>query len=125
MRVARWIFLIAGIYGVLALAPGFFAERMVAAPALTHPEFYYGFLGSALVWQFVFLMIARDPVTLRPLMAIAVLEKAAFFAPALWLYFTGRLPVGGPLIGGVIDGVWMALFLIAWRSSRDAAVEAQ
>jgi hypothetical protein len=46
------VFLISGIYGVLILAPGLFLERLseeVASPAISHPEFYYGFLGSALV----------------------------------------------------------------------------
>jgi hypothetical protein len=121
MGVARWIFLIAGIYGALVLIPGFFLERMTPPPALTHPEFYYGFFGAALVWQFVFLAIARDPAKFRPLMLLAVLEKAAFFAPSLWLYFSGRLAMGGPFIGGLIDGVLMVLFAIAWRCSREGS----
>lgn len=123
MKAARWIFLIAGIYGILVLIPGFFLESMVAAPPITHPEFYYGFYGSALVWQLVFLAIARDPVKLRPLMLLAVLEKVAFFVPSLALHFTGRLPMGGPLIGGMIDGVLMVLFAFAWWSSRGAVAK--
>lgn len=119
MRLARWIYAIAGIYGILVLIPGFFLESMVPAPALTHPEFYYGFYGSALVWQFVFLLIARDPLKLRPLMPITFLEKLAFFAPSLWLHFSGRLPLGGPLIGGMIDGVLLCLFVFAWWSTRE------
>jgi hypothetical protein len=121
MRVARWIFLISGIYGALVLIPGFFLERLTPPPTLTHPEFYYGFYGSALVWQFVFLAIAREPAKLRPLMLLAVLEKAAFFAPSLWLYFSGRLAMGGPFIGGLIDGVLMVLFAFAWWCSRDGS----
>ena len=116
MRFARIVFLIAGIYGVLVLAPGFFLEGR--APAITRPEYYYGFYGSALVWQIVFLLIARDPARWRPLMAIAVLEKLAFFAPCAFLYATHRLTPGGPFIGGMIDGVWMVLFALAWWRSR-------
>jgi hypothetical protein len=40
MRLARWIFLIAGIYGVLVLLPGFFVE--LAGRPQAQPEFYYG-----------------------------------------------------------------------------------
>ncbi|MFT3727614.1 MAG: hypothetical protein QM759_07315 [Terricaulis sp.] len=120
MKTARWIYLIAGVYGILVLIPGFFLEKLVAAPPLTHPEFYYGFYGSALVWQLVFLAIARDPVKLRVLMPITWLEKLAFFVPSLALHFTGRLPMSGPLIGGMIDGVLLLLFVFAWWSSRSA-----
>ena len=120
MKVARWIYLIAAIYGIVVLVPGFFLEKLVDAPALTHPEFYYGFYGSALVWQLMFLAIARDPLKLRPLMPITFLEKLAFFVPSLALCFSGRLPISGPLIGGMIDGVLLVLFVFAWWSSRNA-----
>lgn len=117
MKFARWTFLIAGIYGVLILAPQFFLEgaaNAMAPPTINHPEFYYGFFGSALVWQIVFLIIARDPAKYRTLIAVSVLEKLAFFAAVLALHFAGRLPVGGPFIGGMIDGFWMVMFAIAW-----------
>lgn len=123
MKFARWVFLVAGIYGVLVLAPGFFLEKLANdtdPPAITHPEFYYGFYGSALVWQLVFLAIWRDPVRLRLLMPIAVVEKFAFFSACLALHFTGRMNIGGPFLGGMIDGVWMVLFSLAWRASRPA-----
>lgn len=121
MKIARWIYLIAGVYGILILIPGFFLESMVAPPPITHPEFYYGFYGSALVWQLVFLAIARDPAKLRVLMPLTVLEKAAFFLPTVALHLSGRLAMGGPLIGGVLDGVWMVLFAFAWWRSHDTA----
>lgn len=120
MRLARWIFLIAGIYGVLALLPGFFVEAMGRPQA--QPEFYYGFFALALVWQLVFFAIARDPISLRWLMPIAVLEKAAFFAPSIALYLAGRLHVSGPFIGAMIDGVWMVLFAFVWWSTGRRSV---
>jgi hypothetical protein len=120
MRLARWIFLIAGIYGVLVLLPGFFVE--LAGRPQAQPEFYYGFLALALVWQQVFFAIARDPAGLRWLMPVAVLEKAAFFAPSVALHIAGRLAVSGPFIGAMIDGVWMVLFAVAWRATRQAPV---
>ena len=62
-------------------------------PPITHPEFFYGFLGVAVAWQAAFLVIARDPVRFRPLMVPAVLEKAAF---ALAI-----VPVAGRSAGGL------------------------
>jgi hypothetical protein len=62
-------------------------------PAITHPEYYYGFVGIALVFQFVFLIIARNPVKYRALMPVSVLEKLSFVVPTVILYFQNRLPL--------------------------------
>ena len=123
MRFARWVFLIAGVYGIAVLVPGLFGEVRSAAPAarLARPEYYYGFLTSALVWQLAFIAIARDPARLRPLMPVAVLEKLAFFGTCLALYATNRLPSGATLAGGIVDGILMLAFALAWRSSRPAS----
>ncbi len=111
MKLARWIFLTAGLYGLAVLTPGLFL------PARGQPEFYYGFIGLALVWQLVFLAIARDPVGLRKIIPLCMLEKLSFFAVTLSLFLMGRLEAD-LFIGGIIDGVWMALFFLAWRLSR-------
>ena len=87
------MYLIAGIYGVLCLLPGFFTESQFAAflpPAVTHPEFYYGFYGITLAWQIAFLVIARDPARLVSLMPVTVLEKAAWVITISWLVAAGR-----------------------------------
>jgi len=117
MKFARATYWLAAIYGILVLLPGFFLEYQfcrTSPPALTHPEFYYGFYGSALVWQFAFILIARDPVRYRPLMLVSVLEKAGFFFACLWLWSSGRLEMTGPFYGSLIDGLLMILFAIAW-----------
>lgn len=117
MKFAKVVYLTAAIYGILVLLPGYFFERQFsqsAPPALTHPEFYYGFYGSALVWQLAFILIGRDPARYRPLIAISVLEKASYFFACIILWCIGRLAPGGPLYGSLIDGVWMVLFAIAW-----------
>ena len=62
MLFSRGVFLAAGIYGVLVLAPGFFLEGQLGA-------------------------------------------------------------LGGPFIGGLIDGLWMLLFLLAWRRTPPPAVD--
>lgn len=121
MKFARNVFLGAGIYGLAVLIPGPFTEgrfNLSFPPAITHPEFYYGFFGSALVWQLVFLLIARDPVRYRPLIGLAVLEKAAFFVPCLALFLAGRLAADGIFWGAMIDGLLMLLFAVAWAKTR-------
>jgi len=121
MKFARMTYWAAAIYGILILLPGFFLEERFSRttpPALTHPEFYYGFYGSALVWQFAFILIARDPGRYRPLMLISVMEKASFFIACVWLWSSGRIEATGPLYGSLIDGIWMVLFAIAWLRTK-------
>ncbi len=49
---ARRAYTAAAVYGILALAPQYFLEQQVNRdfpPAITHPEYFYGFVGLALV----------------------------------------------------------------------------
>ena len=116
MVFAGRTFLIAGIYGLLALVPMYFLEGRIGRdtpPPITHPEYYYGFLGVAVAWQVVFLVIARDPVRFRPLMVLAVLEKAAFGLPVVALWLGGRL-AAPMLAAGLIDLGLGVLFVVAY-----------
>jgi hypothetical protein len=116
MRFARWVFGIAGAYGVLSVAPLYFLERTIGRqdpPPITHPMFFYGFVGVTLAWQLVFLAIAKQPVRLRPVMPFAVLEKLSFGVGAILLYGQGRLDFRDAMLGG-IDLVLGALFLVSW-----------
>jgi hypothetical protein len=93
MRFARWVFLLAGVSGVLIVVPPYFLERQTGAdypPPITHPEYYYGFFGITLAWQAPFLVIASDPVRYRPAMLPAMLEKVSFSAAVPVLYAAGR-----------------------------------
>ncbi|SIO13173.1 hypothetical protein SAMN02745824_3074 [Parasphingorhabdus marina DSM 22363] len=117
MKATKTIFWVAAIFGIVVLVPGFFGESQIQ-PALSHPEFYYGFHGLALVFQIIFIMIARDPVRYRSLIPIAILEKASFFVPSLVLWSQGRLAVGGPFVGAMIDGLFLLLFILAWWLMR-------
>ena len=68
MRFAKWVFLLAGVSGILLVVPPYFLERQTSEdypPPITHPEYYYGFFGVTLAWQFLFLVIASDPVRYR------------------------------------------------------------
>ncbi|HEX6280060.1 MAG TPA: hypothetical protein VFZ49_08585 [Pyrinomonadaceae bacterium] len=116
MRFARWTFLIAGIYGLLALVPMYFMESQVGIdtpPPITHPEYFYGFIGVAVAFQLVFLIISTDPVKYRPLMLASIVEKLSFVIAAAGLLMQSRL--GGMIIYGVmIDLVLGILFAVSW-----------
>jgi hypothetical protein len=114
---ARRVYTIAGIYGLIVLVPQYFMESRIGRdmpPAITHPEYFYGFVGLAVVWQLCFLAIARQPVRLRPIMPVTVLEKLVFGVPAVVLYMQGRLATS-TLAFGIIDLVLGVLFVLAYR----------
>ncbi|MGZ5441573.1 MAG: hypothetical protein ACXW5U_04100 [Thermoanaerobaculia bacterium] len=117
MTFAKRVFFIAAVYGVIVLVPQYFMEARIGRdfpPPITHPEHFYGFVGIALAWQFLFFVIARDPVRYRPAMIVAILEKLAFGVAAVVLFSQGRL--AAPILGaGVIDLVLAALFAVSWR----------
>jgi len=124
MKFARWVFLIAGVYGLIVVAPMYFSESQISRdfpPAITHPEYFYGFVGVTLAWQVLFLMLSRDPVKYRLLMLPAVLEKTTYGIAVIWLFMQQR--VGIFILGGaVVDLAFGALFVVAFmRMGRTAA----
>jgi len=51
MKFAKIIFRVAGIWGVLTLTPLYFMFNLIGQkdpPPITHPAFFYGFVGAAL-----------------------------------------------------------------------------
>jgi hypothetical protein len=116
MKFARWTFGVAGVYGVLAILPLYFLESRIAQetpPAITHPEFFYGFIGVGLAWQLAFLCIASDPARYRLIMLPAVVEKFSFTIAAAVLFLKDRVPA--TLVGfGSVDLVLGVLFILAW-----------
>lgn len=109
MKFAKIVYLIAGVYGVLVLAPMYFTEAQQARP-IENPAFYYGFIGVALAWQFAFLVIATDPAKFRPLMFVSLLEKLGFIIPAIVLYTQNRITPNLVAAAG-LDGLLLLLFI--------------
>ena len=113
-RFARRVFLLAGIYGIVVLLPQYVVEWSLDLPApIAQPEHFYGFIGVALSWQFVFLLIARDVERYRPLMLMGVLEKLSFSLVVVMLYAADRVSAG-VLGAGAIDLALGALFVLAF-----------
>jgi len=123
MKFAQRVFLVAGLYGVVVLAPLFFLEEFWGSqfpPPVAHPEFYYGFVGAVFAWQLVYLLISRDPARYRPLMLLAILAKASFGVAMLVLLALGRVPASLAL-GATIDLVFAVLFACAYVATRSAS----
>ena len=113
---ARRVFLVAGLYGIVALAPQYFVE--LGLPTLIErPEHFYGFIGVALAWQVIFLIVASDVMRYRPLMLAGVLEKLSFGAAVAMLYSVERVSIG-VLLAGTVDLVLGALFVAAFIAAR-------
>ena len=122
MKFARLVFLIAGIYGLLVMLPQYFLESRIGrdTPPITHPEFFYGFIGVTLAWQVVFLIMSRDPVRYRPLMIAAVVEKVSFVFALIVLFLQHRVSPTMFVPGG-IDALLGVLFIVAFVKTRNVA----
>jgi hypothetical protein len=107
LAVVRWLFRGAAVYGALALLPMY----LMPPPGLTHPVYYYGFVGVALAWQLAFWIVASDPVRYRMLILPGIVEKLGFGVAASYLHLTTALPLTLAL-GGALDLAMAALF--AW-----------
>jgi hypothetical protein len=116
MRFAKWVFLVAGVYGVLLITLIFFLEDRLGQddpPPVTHPEYFYGFLGAALVWQLLYLLICSDPIRYRPVMLLSVAAKLSFVVAVLILYQKAR--VAAAMVGiATPDALFAVLFVAAW-----------
>jgi hypothetical protein len=80
MRFAKWVFAAAGIWGISITLPLYVLSDFIgrrSPPAINHVEFYYGFIGVTIAWQFAFLLIAKDPQRLRFMMLPSIFEKVA------------------------------------------------
>jgi hypothetical protein len=117
--LARRVFFIAGVYGILVLLPQYFMESRLGRdfpPPITHPEHYYGFLGVALAWQVLFLIMGTDPIRYRIAMVPATLEKLSFGIACVVLFVQGRL--SGVFLGaGMLDLVFAALFVVSFLAT--------
>lgn len=116
MKFAKIVFTIAGIWGLLMITPLYFLFDTIGIqdpPPITHPAFYYGFVGLALVWQLTFLLVARNPVRFRPIMIPAILEKLVYSIPVIILVVQNRTN-RNDLLFAAIDLTLGAFFLAAY-----------
>ena len=120
MKFAKIVFRIAAIWGLLIITPLYFIADLIGKkdpPSITHPTFYYGFVGVALAWQIAFFVIATDPVRLRPMMIPSVLEKLSFGIAITVLYFQHRVHPADLGFAGA-DLLLALLFLTAFAKTK-------
>jgi hypothetical protein len=120
MKFAKRVFLIAGIYGLIVLVPMYLLEEKTGRdfpPPITHPEYYYGFVGVAVAWQVLFIILSRDPIRYRPMMIPAILEKASFGIPVVILFLQHRISTF-TLAAGLVDSLLGVLFLVAYLKTK-------
>jgi hypothetical protein len=123
MKFAKIVFLIAGIWGILILTPLYFMFNLIGRqdpPAITHPAFYYGFVGAGLAWQLAFFVISRDPVRFRPMIIPSIIEKFAYGIALVALFLQSRLHASDLTFGGV-DLLFGMLFVVAYLRTPSPA----
>ena len=116
MKFAKRVFLVAGIYGLIVLLPMYCMEEKTGRdfpPPITHPEYYYGFVGVTAAWQVLYLFISTDPIRYRPLMIPPMLAKTSFVVACTILYLQQRLSAV-TLGASMIDLALVILFIIAY-----------
>ena len=120
MKFAKIVFWLAGIWGLLIITPLYFLFDIIGQkdpPPITHPGFFYGFVGCALAWQVAFCFIATDPARYRPLMIPSVLEKVTYSAAVVTLVLQGRMHPSDMLFGAT-DALLGLLFVIAYFKTQ-------
>jgi hypothetical protein len=123
VRFAKIVFRIAGIWGLLIIVPLYFLFDLTGIhnpPAITHPEFYFGFVGVTLVWQLAFFVIASDPIRFRPFILIAILEKLIYIVTIPILYLQHRVAANQLLWVGT-DSILCLLFIASYVKTSAAS----
>jgi hypothetical protein len=123
LKFAKVVFTVAGIWGILDLLPLYFIYDYIgqeAPPAISHPEFYYGFAGVTLAWQFVFLLIGRDPSRYRIMMLPSILEKASYVLSLFILVLQHRVSLQIAL-SDIPDVILGLFFIAAYMKTKGSA----
>jgi hypothetical protein len=121
MKFAKVVFWVAGIWGLLVITPLYFMFNLIGTkdpPPITHPGFYYGFVGVALAWQIAFLVIALDPIRYRPMMIPSIVEKFTYAIAVVMLVRQGRMHSSDLVFAGT-DGLLGLLFIAAYGKAAE------
>lgn len=121
MKSVKYIFIVAGVYGLIVLLPMYFSETRFNSdfpPAITHPEYFYGFIGVALAWQILFFLIAINPLRYKLMMIPAILEKFSYGIAVIILFVQNRTPIM-ILSSAIIDLIFGILFIYAFFKTKE------
>ena len=121
MKLARFVFGFAGVWGVLVLTPLYWMADAIGReypPPITHSDVYFGALAVTMAWQIAFLIIAINPIRFRPIMLAAMVEKFGYVLTMLVLYRQGQIGLTQLAVSGP-DLVLGVLFVAAFVASGD------
>jgi hypothetical protein len=120
MRFAKIVYIAAGVWGIFVLTPLYFlldvTGRHYPTPT-SYPQFFYGFLGGAMAWQIVFLVIGSNPARFRLLIIPSILEKITFVVPVAILLGQARISATDAT-AAVPDLLLAILFAAAFVKTR-------
>jgi hypothetical protein len=125
MRFAQIVFAVAGIWGIVVLAPFYWLVDVtgrVYDPPTAYPHFFYGFFAVALAWQIAFLVIASNPRAFRALMIPAMIEKFGYVITLAVLYGQERIAQVDAL-PALPDGLLGLLFIVAFVKTRETLLD--
>ena len=114
------MFWVAGGWGIITTASLYFLYDSIGRltpPPVTHPEFYYGFAGVTMAWQFAFFVIGSAPDRFRPMIIPSVLEKLGYVVMVVVLQAQNRITPSQAL-ASVPDGILGILFTIAFVRTK-------
>jgi hypothetical protein len=123
MKFAKVVFTVAGILGLIEVMPLYFMFDLIGRkdpPPITHPGFFYGFVGVVVAWQIAFILIGRDPVRLRPVMIAAMIEKFTYSAAMITLFMQSRIHASD-LTFAIIDLLFGILFIASFVKTAEPA----
>ena len=126
MRYAKFIFVGAGVWGIVVLTPLYWLVDVTGRsynPPLDYPHFFYGFLSVAMAWQIAFLVIGSNPARYRPLMIPGILEKLGHVGGVCVLFVNERIS-SIDAQAAIPDLVLAMLFMVAFATSRPARTTA-
>ncbi len=126
MTFARWVFLTAGVLGLLPVGPLAYEALVNGADLLPDASemglFVVVFLFQYVCWQILFIILAGDPVRYRPMMIPAFFAEITAPLNPLWLFLYGFQPW---VFSAVIYLVLAVLFAAAfWLTGREPSLSA-
>ena len=120
MKLARIVFTLAGVWGLVVVTPLYFLVDVTGrhyAPPAVYPQFFYGFLSVTIAWQLAFLIIGLDPQRFRPLMVPAIVEKLGYVGTVAVLYSQAAISAVDAT-AAVPDLLLGILFIAAFATTR-------
>jgi hypothetical protein len=120
LRFHRGVFFLAAVYDLvlgvafLLLYPRVYASLGIALPS--EPAYLQASAAFVLVQGIMYLFVYRNMIRNRDLIVVGAVYKLAYAAVALGHWAAGDLPHSVFAVLGIVDLVFLALFLMALRA---------